>query len=194
MAIITFPSILPTVCEWGLRSLTESFTSPLNGATQTSGKPGSRWKATLQFGRLNLDQGRALQGFLVAMDGRTNRVNLINHDRPGTGANALVNGSSQIGTVLNLRSGGANRVYKAGDYFTVNNEFKMITQQAVADGTGNVAIAFGPMLRASPTDGATVVFTNPAAQMMLDQSEFVMPRLSGPQYGGITVPFIEVFQ
>lgn len=194
MAIITFPGILPTVCEWGLRSLTETYTSPLNGSTQTFGKPGSRWRATLQFGMLNLQQGRDLQAFLVAMDGKSNRVNLINHDRPGTGANAAVNGASQVGTSLIINGGGAGRVYSAGDYFTVNGELKMVTQTVTADGLGAATLQFGPMLRVSPASTAPIVFSNPTCQMMLDQSEFTMPRISGPRYGGITVPFIEVFQ
>lgn len=192
MAIITLPAILPTVCEWGLRSLTESYTSPLNGATQTFGKPGARWKANLSFGMLNLQQGREMQGFLVAMDGKSNRVNLINHDRPGTGANATVSGEGQVGSVINLTCT-ANRVFNAGDYFTVNGEFKMVTVSTQANGSGVVALPFGPMLRASPVNGATVVFTNPTCLMMLDQTEFIMQRLAGPRYGGVSIPFIEVF-
>lgn len=192
MPILTFPDIRPTVCTWGLRSNTETFVSPLNGAIQTAGRPGSRWKATLEFGRLTLQQGRDLQAFLVAMDGMAGRCYLTNHDRPGTGASATVNGAEQIGTVLNV-TGAANRVYQAGDYFMVNNEYKMLTATVTANGAGAAALQFGPMLRASPANGATVTFTNPTPLMMLDQSEFAMPRISGPRYSAITVPFVEIF-
>lgn len=192
MAIITFPDIRPTVCTWGLRSNTESFTSPLNGAVQTAGRPGARWKATLEFGMLNLQQGRDLQAFLVAMDGMAGRCYLPNHDRPGAGANASVAGAGQVGTVLNV-TGAANRVYLAGDYFIVNGEYKMLTATVTANASGAAALSFGPMLRASPANGATVTFTNPTPLMMLDQSEFSMPRISGPRYSAVTVPLIEVF-
>lgn len=193
MALITFPStVLPTVCNWGLSSLTESFTSPLNNSTQTIAKPGSRWKANLEFGMLNLQQGRDMMAFLVAMDGRANRCNLWNHDRPGTGASCTVNGTGQVGTTLVVATT-AGRIFNAGDFFTVNGEFKMITQSITANGAGACTISFGPMLRASPISGSTLLFTSPAAQMMLDTTEFTMPRISGPRYSQFSVPFIEVF-
>ena len=194
MAIVTFPAtILPTVCSWGVRSITESFTSPLNGTVQTAERPGARWKASLEFGMLNLTQGRQLQGFLAAMDGNAGRCNLINHDRPGTGSNCTVVGGGQVGSALLMQST-SNRWFYAGDYFSVNGEFKMVTEDVQANGAGQATVKFSPMLRASPANAATVTFTSPTCQMMLDQSEFMMPRISGPRYSGVTVPLIEVFQ
>lgn len=194
MAIVTFPSsILPTVCSWGLKSLTESFTSPLNGTVQTAERPGSRWKATLEYGMLNLAQGRQMMGFLAAMNGYGGRTSVPNHDRPGVGSNCTVNGWGQLGSTLALYCGQSNRLFQAGDYFTVNGEFKMVTQDVYADGSGYVTISFAPMLRAEPGSGSTVTFGNPVCLMMLDQSEFVMPRIAGPRYSQFSIPLIEVF-
>lgn len=194
MTILTFPStVLPTVCSWGLKSLTESFTSPLNNTVQTIGRPGSRWMATLDFGMLNLSQGRQLMGFLAALDGMAGRCYLPNHDRPGAGAAATVNGAGQLGTTIVLNGVAAYRQFLAGDYFSVNGEFKMVTVDTQADAGGNVTLPFAPMLRTSPTSGASVTFTNPTALMMLNQSEFVMPRISGPRYNQFSISFIEVF-
>ncbi|SMP71987.1 hypothetical protein [Noviherbaspirillum suwonense] len=193
MAILTFPSIIPTRATWGLKSITEAFTSPLNGTTQTSGRPGSRWKVTLEFESMNLSQGATLDGWLAGMDGMSNRTNIYPHHRPGTGATATVNGASQVGSTLNINCA-ANRVFAAGDFFSVNGELKMITASTVANGTGQATLAFSPMLRASPTSGSNVVFTQPTVQMMLAQDEYGVTRVPGPLYENITISMMEVFQ
>lgn len=349
MAIITFPAITPTRVTWGLKSLTETFTSPLNGATQTVGRPGARWRATLDFDNLSQDQGRELQAFLLAMDGMSNRVELHNHDRPGVGAlPVLVNGAGQVGTSLNIKpaltqapelisngtfdadvagwsvantggtgyastlvatngeailtaqgtSGGrwgipfntvpgrvyqasvsmrrvsgtggggiliansnalatanislantaasssstattqntrifnfratqavhylslyasvngdvfafdnasvketpGDRVFRAGDFFMVNGELKMVTRTVTAPATtsattnGYVALPFGPMLRASPISDALVTFEKPTALFMLAQDQYAMTRLPGDLYGNTSIELVEVFR
>lgn len=193
MAIITFPGVIPTSATWGLKSITETFTSPLNGSTQTVGRPGSRWKVTLDFNNMDLTQGAILDGWLAAMDGMANRTNLYPHHRPGTGATATVNGASQSGTTLNINCA-ANRVFAAGDFFSVNSELKMLTAPAVANGSGQVALQFSPMLRASPISGSNVVFTQPTAQMMVAQNEYAVTRVPGPLYQNISIALIEAFQ
>lgn len=192
MAIIAFPNITATRATWGLKSLTESFTSPLNGSTQTAGRPGARWKATLEFENMDLAQGAALDGWLAAMDGMANRTNIFPHHRPGTGATATVNGASQVGTTLNINCA-ANRVFAAGDFFSVNGEMKMITASTLANSSGQATLSFSPMLRASPISGSNVVFTQPTALMMLGQDEYAITRVPGPLYENISISLIEVF-
>jgi len=192
MTILTFPAVTPAKSTWGIKSLTETFTSPLNGSVQTAGRPGARWKATLEFAQLALTEGATVESFLAQMDGMAGRVYLYPHHRPGSGANAAVNGASQVGTTLNLTCA-AGRVFAVGDYFTVNAEFKMVTAAATADGAGAVALSFAPMLRASPADAAAVVFTRPTALMMLAQDEYSLTRNSDRSYDGFSIQLIEVF-
>jgi hypothetical protein len=194
MSILTFPNIIPTRITWGIRSNTESFTSPLNGSTQTIGRPGSRWRITLEFSGMDLTQGAALDAWLVGMGGMTNRSSIYPYHRPGSGANASVNGASQVGTSLVINGAGANRTFAAGDFFSVNSELKMITAPATADGSGNVTLQFSPMLRASPISGSAVVFTKPTVLMMLEQNESAVSRVPGPLYDNITIALIEAFQ
>lgn len=193
MAVLTFPAITPTRATWGLKSITEAFTSPLNGTTQTSGRPGSRWKVTLDFENMDLTQAATLDGWLAGMDGMANRTSIYPHHRPGTGATCTVSGAGQVGTNLQVQ-GAASRVYQAGDFFSVNGELKMITVSTTAASSGLVTLSFSPMLRASPTSGANVVFTQPTAQMMLAQDEYAVTRVPGPLYENITIALMEVFQ
>lgn len=192
MAILTFPAIIPTRATWGLKSITEVFTSPLNGTVQTSGRPGSRWKVTLDFENMNLAQAAALDGWLAGMDGMANRTYVYPHHRPGTGVTATVNGANQVGSTLNINCA-ANRAFAAGDFFTVNGELKMITAPTVANGSGQASLPFSPMLRASPISGSNVIFTQPTAQMMLAQNEYAVTRVPGPLYENISIALMEVF-
>lgn len=195
MAIITFPqAISPTKSTWGIKSNAEIFTSPLNGTVQTAGRLGSRWKATIDYPPMTLATGVAMEAFLAQMDGFSGRCYVTPHHRPGTGLNANVNGAGQVGTVLNLSGVAANRIFNAGDYFSVNGEFKMVTQTAQATSGGLVALSFMPMLRASPTNGAAVTFTNPTVQMMLSADEYLLTRAPGSIYEPMSISLIEVFQ
>ena len=142
---------------------------------------------------MDLAQAAALDGWLAGMDGMAGRTNIYPHHRPGTGAMATVNGASQVGSTLNINCA-ANRVFAAGDFFSVNGELKMITAPVVANGAGQAALSFSPMLRTSPFNGANVVFTQPTAQMMLAQDEYAVTRVPGPLYENITIALIEVFQ
>lgn len=191
MAIVALPAIIPTRSTWGLKSLTETFTSPLNGTVQTVGRPGARWKVTLEFNGMDLTQGATLEAWLASLDGMAGRCYLYPHHRPGTGAAATVNGAGQLGKSINL-SCAPNRTFAAGDFFTVNNELKMVTAPATADGSGIVTLTFSPMLRTSPVSSSAVTFTKPQVLMMLAQDEYAVSRIPGPQYDNITVSMIEV--
>lgn len=192
MAILTFPAITPARSSWGLKSITETFTSPLNGAVQTAGRLGSRWKATLDFFPLNDTQTRLMESFFMQLDGMAGRFYLTPHHRLGTGAACTVNGAGQVGSTLMLTCA-ANRLFLAGDYFNVNGEFKMITADVTASGAGAVTVQFAPMLRASPPNTASVVFTQPTILAMLTVDEFAISREPGTWASGLALTCSEVF-
>ena len=58
-------------------------------------------------------------------------------------------------------------VLKAGDFFSVNSELKMVTVDATSDGAGDVTVNFVPSLRSSPSDDAVITTTNPVCTMKL---------------------------
>lgn len=192
MAILTFPAITPAKSSWGLKSITETFTSPLNGAIQTAGRLGARWKATLDFYPLDATQSRLMEGFLTQVDGMAGRFYLPAHHRLGTGAACSVNGPNQVGSSL-LITAAANRTFLIGDYFSVNGEFKVLTAAVTADAAGSVTIQFAPMLRVAPPSGTTLIFTQPTILAMLSTDEFSMSREPGALASGLSLACVEVF-
>lgn len=169
---INFPACRISDCRFGIKTNTLLFQSPLSGSTQRLSLPGARWEATYTLTPHNKSEAGVILAFLVSLDGSANSFYGFDPDRKtpqGTGnGTPLVNGGSQVGSTL-VTDGWANSetVLKAGDYFQVGNELKMITEDITSDGSGNATLVFKPVLRSSPADNASIITTNPKCIMRL---------------------------
>lgn len=187
MTILTWPVLTraaPRLVRWGLTSNTMPFSSPLSGAMQTVEMPGARWRCSFTMENLVEADAALLQALLVQLRGQANRLLLHNFARPtprGTATGTpLVNGASQTGVSLITDGWTAGiTALRTGDFFGVNGELKMVTADAVADGSGNATISFEPPLRSSPADNAAITTNKPLAIFML----------SSPDSGWDTQPY-----
>ena len=159
--------------EFGLQNNNQVFESPLSKDIQVLELTGSKWYATFNLPPMKKENALEYIGFLQRLQGRVHSFfgYDANHRSPsGTiaGSTLLVDGASQTGTSLNL-DGGANStlVLKAGDFFSVNNELKMVTANATTDSSGDVTVNFVPSLRSSPSNDASITTTNPVCTMKL---------------------------
>ena len=184
--------------EFGLQNNNQVFESPLSNSIQVSELTGARWYATFNLPPMKKDNALEYIGFLQRLQGRVHSFYGYdaNHRSPsGTiaGSTLLVNGASQTGTSLVL-DGGANStlVLKAGDFFSVNNELKMVTANATTDGSGDVTVNFVPSLRSSPSENASITTTNPVCTMKLtgDSSTY---SINTSSIYGISFSGVEVF-
>ena len=184
--------------EFGLQNNNQVFESPLSNSIQVSELTGARWYATFNLPPMKKDNALEYIGFLQRLQGRVHSFYGYdaNHRSPsGTiaGSTLLVNGASQTGTSLVL-DGGANStlVLKAGDFFSVNNELKMVTANATTDGSGDVTVNFVPSLRSSPSNDASITTTNPVCTMKLtgDSSTY---SINTSSIYGISFSGVEVF-
>ena len=159
--------------EFGLENNNQVFESPLSNSIQVSELTGARWYATFNLPPMKKENSLEYIGFLQRLQGRVHSFfgYDANHRSPsGTiaGSTLLVNGASQTGTSLILDGAQASTtVLKAGDFFSVNNELKMVTVDATSDGSGDVTVNFVPSLRSSPSDDAVITTTNPVCTMKL---------------------------
>ncbi|EOD3176907.1 hypothetical protein ACJMJ7_005511, partial [Citrobacter freundii] len=74
----------------------------------------------------------------------------------------VVDGANQTG--IQLQSKGwtpGTVVLRQGDYFTVNDELKMVTADVTSAANGTAMIAFAPMLRSSPPANAVIEVAKP---------------------------------
>ncbi|MGE0206043.1 MAG: hypothetical protein AB7E70_20930 [Hyphomicrobiaceae bacterium] len=176
MTILTLPSS-PGIraSRWGLRGNTAAFISPFNGFSMTVEQIGAMWHAQYTLPPMSRSQAAAWLAFLVNLNGRGGRFYGYDPDcrtPRGTWAGSpVVNGSNQGGASLILDGFTAGATVRAGDYFQVGTELKMVTADGTADGSGNLTVSFKPVLRGPPADDAAIVSTNPVCIMMLADDE-----------------------
>ena len=174
MATYTIPTTVGfSSVEFGLENNNQVFESPLSNSIQVSELTGARWYATFNLPPMKKENSLEYIGFLQRLQGRVHSFfgYDANHRSPsGTiaGSTLLVNGASQTGTSLILDGAQASTtVLKAGDFFSVNSELKMVTVDATSDSSGDVTVNFVPSLRSSPSDDAVITTTNPVCTMKL---------------------------
>ena len=184
--------------SFGLEENTETFVSPISNSIQTLARTGGRWYLNITYSPLKRADAQVVIAFLTKLRGRVNSLNGFdpNARSPlGTiaGSTLLVNGASQTGNSLICDGAQASTtVLKAGDYFEVNSELKMVTDDATSDGAGAVTINFSPSLRSSPSDNASITTSNPKCEMKLVDDNVTWGQSIGDVYS-ISFSAIEVF-
>jgi hypothetical protein len=175
-ALPTLSRSAPPSVEWGLKSNTQVFTSPLNGAVQTMELIGARWTASFTWQNLDEADASDLQAVLLQARGQANRLSQYAYHRPvprGTIALASVTLGASVAQLANsctLNGCGAGATILAGDYISVAGELKMITADATANGSGvATGVTFEPMVRAVAgwSSGASVTTNKPTATFIL---------------------------
>lgn len=158
--------------RFGLETNTQSFTSPFTKSTQRVLLGGARWSLSGTLPAMHRSQAAVWQAFFLSLEGSAGTFYGFDPDAKsprGTGSGTpLVNGSAQTGSSLITDGWAANQtVLRVGDYFTVNSELKMVTANALTNGSGQVTISFKPALRNSPADNAVITIDNPTCIMAL---------------------------
>ncbi|SPP31344.1 hypothetical protein ARAF_0468 [Arsenophonus endosymbiont of Aleurodicus floccissimus] len=115
--------------------------------------PGSRWRCSLTFNNLTETKSRELEALAAELDGESGRIKIYNWIRKGLTdrGKLIVSVANQTSRILQTRDWlPSSIVMRKGDYLTVNNELKMVTDNVTSDAKGNAAILISPMLRYTP--------------------------------------------
>ncbi|MFQ5783614.1 MAG: hypothetical protein ACE5H8_02170 [Alphaproteobacteria bacterium] len=193
--------------RFGLRANTQRFTSPLNRAVQTLDLPGALWFATFELPPMTRAEAAAWQAFLVDLSGSAGRFFAFDPDghaprgayvagTPPVGDDPRVAGPAQAGSTLATDGWRANvaGLLLPGDYLEIGGELKMATKPVDSDATGAATVAFRPALRASPTDGSTLMLIGPRTTMMLaDDEQAVWDGDLNAVVRGLSFSAVEVF-
>lgn len=200
MSILTFPTLrAPSSSTFQLVTNTLGFQSPLNKTTQTLELPGARWVFALTYQNLTDSERRILKAFIAQLRGAAGRFYLWDHNQPypsgiATGT-PVVNGAGQTGSSLSVSGWTASKtgILKAGDYFQVGTELKMMVADANSNGSGIATLTFEPPLRAAPANGASIITTRPKCIMRLkDDEQDRFPVIPG-HFSNVTLEGSEVF-
>lgn len=131
MAVLEWPEdVCPASLTWRPESNTKTFRSPFNGSSQTARFPGTRWVCSLTFNNLTDEKSRRIDALVASLDGEYGRVKVRDWGRSGRAPAGVpvVDGANQTGTQLQSKGWTPGVVVlRQGDYFTVNDELKMVT-------------------------------------------------------------------
>ena len=181
MAVYALPSADFTTASFGLRSNTQTFSSPLSGVTQVVELTGARWYANYTVAPLSASAAGEWIAFLSKLRGQANQF--YGYDPARTtaqgalGGTPLINGGSQTGNslVTDGWSASVTNVMKAGDYLayatTSGRSLHMVVADANSDGSGNAAFTIEPAIRVSPANNATIITASPSCVMRLTSPE-----------------------
>lgn len=173
--------------------------SPLSGAIQTLAMPGARWGLSLHFAHQALADRDQLEGFLLSLYGRENRVRMydFNRQRPRGTINltgVTTSGSTaQFARQMTLQGCGAGKTLLSGDWFATPTQLLRCTEDATADGAGQMVVKFAQMLRAATAGGAAITLDKPTALYVRTEASLAAPRSPAMAALPMDVDFVEVF-
>ncbi|MCD2526851.1 hypothetical protein LPL65_02255 [Providencia huaxiensis] len=177
--VLTWPeNVAPSTMSWQLFSNSQTFTSVFTGSEQTVRFPGSHWRCALTFNNLTENISRELEVLMAQLDGESGRVKISNWIRPGllNKGEPTVSVANQTGAILQTKGWLANSiVLRKGDYITVSNELKMITDNVISDKSGGAVVPISPILRRSPAVNEKIETVRPYGIFKLtsnDQGSF----------------------
>ena len=181
MTTYAFPALsrsAPYSVEFGLKSNTQVFTSPLNGSVQTLELLGARWAETFTWQNLQGADAELIKSLLTKLRGQANRVSKTPYERPAPQgtinlAGVTVNGAvAQFAASANLSGCGIGKTFADGDYFSVAGELKRCTAAFTADGSGNMTgVTFEPPVRAAAGWANTAAVTTNAPTALFIPSD-----------------------
>lgn len=183
MTLVIPTGIRIQTSSFGLRFNSQLFESPLNGFVQRVSLPGAKWFATYNLTPHTRAEAAVIRSFLAQLRGRANTFYGYDPDAvlSGMGGGApQVNGGGQSGNSL-VMDGAPTSItgwLKAGDYFEVNGEYKLVTADVNTNGSGQATISFEPSLRYSPADNASINITTPRCKMILTDDDAAQWRTS----------------
>ena len=193
MADITLPGGLkkPAAVEFGLRSNSLAFVSPLVGTTQSVSLPGARWAMRLTYPTRLRAQSALLEAVRLQLRGTANRLVCGHLGRPALrgrgGGTPVVNGANQTGASIAI-SGLPNSLTGwalPGDLLGIGGELKMVCASVDSNGSGQATVTFEPPLRASPANGSAIVTAAPTARWMLAGNDVAWRETPGGVIGNL---------
>lgn len=188
MAIITLPTkfAFTRIPEFKLQRSSNTIRSKYTGQGQTIVFPFAVWflKGTL-VDYDGLEAGK-IRSFLVQLDGQANtfRLPVPGFSKPMTGYSA----NAQLKTAAAARASSITiksltplaSVFAEGDYFTINDELKLVTQAVAANGAGEATVSFKPPLRKAAAVNDAIITQNPTCLMRALDDDIAKWGVSAP--------------
>ena len=117
---------------------------------------------------------------------------IITVDSSGFPGNGFVNGSNQVGTIINVNGFPVtSTILKEGDLFQIETQLYMVLLDVVTNASGEATICFEPAIRTSPANNATVITTRPKMVARLTDTRQIWDS-DNVRFGPISFAFEEI--
>jgi len=193
MAEVTIPAIKAASASFGLVRADNAL-ELLNGAEVYTVFQKAAWVLSFPLVIQTEEQARTWSGALSRLSSYANHFKA---SPPGytnpiyTGTVPQVNGAGQLGTTLSIKNcTPSTTVFRAGEYFEVNGQLKIVVSTATSNGSGIASVEFEPALRSAPADSSSLVIASPKAKFRLVDSSAAWNIQPGRFYS-ITIDAVE---
>ncbi len=205
MALIPLPTkfSFTRVSRFGLMRSGNILRSRFTGQAQRIIYPYAMWEFEGKLVEYDGNDAAAIRAFLMKLEGYKNTFELpvpgyvapstgfVQITQPNVSSSALVRAVSISGRFYQ----GSTPIFNAGDYFTVNNELKVVTSSVSTDINGYATVAFQPPLRKAITILTTpIIVNNPYCLMHAADEDIAAWGLSPPIRQGVDIKAIEAIE
>jgi len=179
MAIISVPAkfTFSKVNSFTLQRASNVLRSKFTGQGQRIVYPFAVWMLEATLNEVDGITAGRIRSFLAQLEGQKNtfRLPVPGHYRPlggYTGA-VIANGPAAArASSLDVDGMAASRiVLTEGDYFTINDELKMVTADLMSSAGGSGVISFKPALRKPVADNTPLTIINPTVLMTAEDDD-----------------------
>lgn len=198
--LLWFPEeVLPNSMSINLRSNSKAFESSFDRTVSTHRFPGEQWVITMNYDTLDnftKPEIDILQSFIWQLQGVNGRFYCRNYSKPNgrTKGNPVVLGNNQYGALLLTAGWTPNQlVIPRGNYFSVNDELKYVTEDIWSSATGQAILKFTPWLRNSPANGDKINVSNARGIFRLQDNDQGLFNLTPGLEGTTVVNIVEAF-
>lgn len=180
MTVIVMPTDLrPRRFSWGQRRNDMIFQSPFGSQGQEIMSPW--WTASMSLDPFPEAISGRWKSLLLELEGQKNQLSLWDMSRPvpkGTmrGSPTVYAGMTRGSKSLSLHTGVASCTLEPGDLLGIglglSQQVVMVTQSAVANGSGDITFSFQPALRNDFSSGTTMTWDRPRALFRSQTPDF----------------------
>lgn len=178
---ISFPSALGIAqISIRARSVVAVTESDFTFQQQVQVGQGQRWEADVTLPQMNRAYAEQFNAFLLKLNGRRGTFLLGDPNAASPqgvgGGSPVVDGASQTGNELNITglTPSTTGVYLAGDYIQLGTGasayLHKILSDVDSDSNGDATLLIWPSLRASPSNGASIIVNNTVGRFRLAES------------------------
>jgi hypothetical protein len=199
---ITYPLTLPnrpapTSFSIEPASFSAMTQSPWTASQQVQLNQGQMWTISVDLPAMADGDARNWLSQLLALRGQYGTFlygnPLMKQPRGNWGSAPTINGDNQTGQELAVAGLPANAIIRAGDFFQLgdvaSSRLYMVTQDATANGSGEVTLDIWPRLRTATTSGAAIVTSSARGVFRLAQPSVSLTF--EPFRYGLSLQFIE---